>query len=117
MLCKQVALDDVESISFVGAKSDDSVLPMTATLKPTILYREKAKYTDEARDNGVQGVVLLQIVFHVNGTITDIKIIRGLPHGLNEKAIEATRRIRFKPAMKDGKPVSVRGTVEFTFNL
>jgi len=49
--------------------------------------------------------------------ITDIKVVRGLPHGLNENAIEATKKIRFKPAVKDGKPVSVRGQLEFTFIL
>jgi len=114
-----VALDDVESISFVSAKpnADPSILPMTADLRPTILYREKAKYTEEARNNGVQGTVILSIVFNVNGKITDIKVVRGLPHGLNENAIEATKKIRFKPAVKDGKPVSVRGQLEFTFIL
>jgi len=118
-----VALDDVESISFVTSASaaklnaDSSILPMTADLKPTILYREKAKYTEEARNNGVQGTVLLQIVFNVNGKITDIRVIRGLPYGLTENAIEAVKRIKFKPAIKDGKPISVRGSVEFTFNL
>lgn len=44
-------------------------------------------------------------------------VIHGLPYGLNEKAIEAVKKIRFKPAMKDGKPISVRGSIEFTFNL
>jgi len=118
-----VALDDVESISFISVtpKStppiNEDILPMTADLRPTILYREKAKYTEEARNNGVQGTVILSIVFNVNGKITDIKVVRGLPHGLNENAIEATKKIRFKPAVKDGKPVSVRGQLEFTFIL
>ncbi len=120
-----VALDDVESISFitpnvgggVGVGVDRSILPMTAELKPTILYREKARYTEEAKNNGVQGTVVLQIVFHVSGKITDIRVIRGLPHGLTENAIEAAKRIRFEPAKKDGKPVSVRGVLEFSFNL
>src|SRR5215510_9530951 len=94
-----------------------SIEPMTADLRPTITYREKAKYTEEARNNGVEGTVVLSIVFNVNGKITDIKVVRGLPHGLNENAIEATKKIRFKPAVKDGKPVSVRGQLEFTFIL
>ena len=118
-----VALDDVESISFVSPTSsaqsnaDPSVLPMTKDLRPTILYREKARYTREARDAGVQGTVVLRVVFHVNGKITDIKVIRDLPYGLTENAIEAAKKIRFKPAVKDGKPVSVSGMLEFAFNL
>jgi TonB family protein len=94
-----------------------SVEPMTAQLRPTILYREKAKYTEEARQNKIQGSVVLQVVFNVNGSITDIRVIRGLPDGLTEKAIEAAKKIRFNPAVKNGVPVSVRGTLDFTFNL
>ncbi|HKQ75545.1 MAG TPA: TonB family protein [Blastocatellia bacterium] len=94
-----------------------SIEPMTASLRPTILYREKAKYTEEARQNKVQGTVVLQVVFHVNGSITEVKVVRGLPDGLTEKAIEAARKIRFNPAVKNGTPVSVRGQLEFSFNL
>ncbi|HJZ83088.1 MAG TPA: TonB family protein, partial [Pyrinomonadaceae bacterium] len=94
-----------------------SVEPMSASLRPTILYREKAKYTEEARQNKVQGTVVLSVVFNINGSITEIKVVRGLPDGLTEKAIEAARRIRFNPAVKNGTPVSVRGQLEFSFNL
>jgi TonB family protein len=94
-----------------------SIEPMTASLRPTILYREKAKYTEEARQNKIQGTVVLQVVFNVNGSITEIRVIRSLPDGLTEKAIEAARKIRFNPAVKNGTPVSVRGQLEFTFNL
>src|SRR4030095_9498293 len=108
-----VTLDDVESISFITPTSRPndypSIPPMTGDLRPTILYREKARYTNEARDAGVQGTVVLQVVFNVNGKITDIKVKRGLPYGLTENAIEAAKKIRFKPAMKEGKPISVRG--------
>src|SRR5262249_18179265 len=71
----------------MGLGGGGSVEPMSASLKPTILYREKAKYTEEARQNKIQGVVILQVVFHANGSITDIKVIRGLTDGLTEKAI------------------------------
>jgi TonB family protein len=90
---------------------------MTSSLRPTILYREKAQYTQEARDNAIQGVVVLSVVFGADAQIRDIELVRGLPDGLNEKAIEAAKKIRFEPAMKDGQPVSVRGTLEYSFNL
>ncbi len=94
-----------------------SIQQMTSSMRPTILYKEKAAYTQEAKDNNVQGTVVLSIVFGVDGQLRDIKVVRGLPHGLTEKAIEAAQKIRFEPAMKDGQPVSVRGVIEFTFNL
>jgi TonB family protein len=85
--------------------------------KPTILYKEKAKYTEEARQNKVQGTVVLTAVFTAEGRITSIKVVRGLPDGLTEKAIEAAQKIRFQPATKNGAPISVRANLEFTFNL
>ena len=94
-----------------------SIEPMSNSLKPTILYKEKAKYTEEARQNKIQGIVILNVVFTADGRITSIKVVRGLPDGLTEKAIEAAQKIRFQPAVKAGQPVSVRGNLEFSFNL
>ena len=87
------------------------------SLKPKITYREKAKYTVEARDNGIHGMVALNVVFRAEGSLSDIKVIKGLPYGLTEKAIDAARKIRFEPAIKDGQPVHVRGDIEFSFQL
>jgi TonB family protein len=87
------------------------------SLKPKITYRESAKYTEEARDNIAHGTVALNVVFRVGGNISDIKVVSGLPYGLIESAIEAATKVRFEPGMKDGKPVSVRGRLEFTFVL
>lgn len=94
-----------------------SVEPMSASLRPTILYKERAKYTEEARANKIQGSVLVALTYTFDGRITDIKVVRGLPDGLTESAIEAAKRIRFQPAVKNGQPVSVRGQLEFNFTL
>jgi TonB family protein len=102
----------------VNPKDEDGTIhQMSVSLRPKILYREKAQYTREARDNKIQGTVVLSVVFGVDGQIGYVKVIRGLPDGLTEKAIAAANKIRFEPAMKDGRPVSVRGSLEFTFNL
>src|SRR5262249_37749897 len=89
-----------------------SIQAMSASLRPTILYREKAKYTQEAKDNKVEGMVVLMVVFGVDGQLGDIKVVHGLPYGLTEKAIEAAKKIRFNPAVKEGQPVRVRGKLE-----
>lgn len=94
-----------------------SVEPMSASLRPTIIYRERAKYTEEARANKIQGTVVLSVVYTFDGRISDIRVVRGLPDGLTESAIEAAKRIRFQPAVKAGQPVSVRGNIEFNFTL
>ncbi len=101
----------------MGLGGGGGVQPMSANLRPTILYKEKAKYTEEARQNKIQGTVVLNVIFTADGRITSIRVVRGLPDGLTEKAIEAAQKIRFNPAVKNGAPVSVRGNLEFSFNL
>lgn len=93
------------------------VLPMSASSRIVITYKEKARYTEIARINKVQGSVVLRVVFREDGKLTNIEAIRGLPDGLTRKAIEAAQLIRFQPATKEGKPVTVSGQMEFTFNL
>jgi TonB family protein len=105
------------NIEFNFQLYNDQIQAMTSSLRPTILYKEKAQYTQEAKDNKVAGTVILSVVFGVDGQMGEIKVVHGLPYGLTENAIEAAKKIRFNPAVQDGQPVSVRGTLEFTFNL
>lgn len=95
----------------------DTILTASASLKPKITHKEPARYTIEARNHRVQGTVLVSAVFTVDGKVTDIQVIRGLPFGLNEEVVKAANAIRFKPAMKDGVPVNVRMSMEFSFQL
>lgn len=99
------------------SESAPAVYAMSNSLRPTILYREPAPYTPKAKAEKVEGTIILQVVFHETGQITNVIVIRGLPHGLSDQAINAAHSVRFIPAMKDGRPVSVRGTLEYTFNL
>lgn len=102
--------------SSASQQTPETAQPMTAAQMPTILFREKAKYPEIAKINFVQGIVVLQVVFDVSGVTRDIRVIRGLPDGLTRNAIEAAQKIRFNPATRDGKPVSVIGNMEFSFN-
>jgi Ca-activated chloride channel family protein len=97
--------------------SGGDIEPMTASLKPTILHKEKPKYTLEAYGHNVQGEVVLSAVFAGDGRITGIRVVCGLPHGLTENAIAAAKKIRFKPAARNGAPVSVRATLIYTFRI
>ncbi len=110
--------DDKMKIGGGGVSgTDDDPFTATRTLKPTILYKEKAKYTEEARQQRVQGVVVLSVVFGADSRLHYIRVIHGLPHGLTETALAAAQLIRFRPAIHQGRPVSVRANLEYNFAL
>ena len=79
--------------------------------------KPEPSYTESARTNQITGTVVLKVVFSSNGMVTNIHVISGLPHGLTKKAIDAARKIKFIPAMKDGKYVSMWMQLEYNFNL
>jgi TonB family protein len=81
-----------------------------------LLAKPKANYTEEARKNGIEGVVRLRVTFSANGQVTSVSLVRGLPFGLTETAIAAARKIKFEPAEKNGVPISVSKIVEYNFN-
>jgi len=103
--------------------SDESVsngapiMEMTPSIRPTVLYQEKARYTEEARQAKMQGTVELQVIFRSDGVIVIQRVTRYLLYGLTMTVVEAASKTKFKPAMKDGSPVNVRGRLEFSFNL
>jgi TonB family protein len=84
---------------------------------PAPIYRADPVYSEEARVAKLQGAVLLQVVIDENGVPQEIKIVRSLGLGLDQKAIEAVQKWRFKPAYKDGTPVSVSVNIEINFRL
>jgi TonB family protein len=85
---------------------------------PVPLIIPQAKYTDEARKEGIQGEVMVSVIVDAQGMPQNPRIVRPMPAGLNEAALEAVRKYRFKPAMKDGKtPVPVMVTIAVNFRL
>ncbi len=86
--------------------------------RPIITYKPRPEWTEEARRNRIQGVVVLSATFGADGVVRNIRVIRGLGYGLDEKAIEAAKQIKFIPARgPDGRPASVRATINVEFNL
>jgi len=74
-------------------------------------------YTEEARNAKTQGTCVLWLIVDDQGHPRDIRVIHGLGHGLDAKAIEAVKQWHFQPATKDGRPVSVQISVEVGFRL
>lgn len=84
---------------------------------PVPTYIQSAPLSDQARAEKFQGVVLVSVLVTEDGLPTDLRVEKSIGHGLDEKAIEAVGQYRFKPAMKDGKPVAVRVKIEVNFRL
>jgi TonB family protein len=87
------------------------------TRKAVIVYKPAPGYTEEARRNNVTGVVRLRVVLSSSGKVTNIAVVKGLPDGLTEKAISASRRMLFFPAGKGGREVSQFVILEYNFNI
>jgi protein TonB len=82
------------------------------------LYCPRADYSDEAMKVKVMGVVELMATITPDGRVTDIHVAKGLGFGLDEKAVQAVRSWRLKPALgPDGRPAAVRQLIELTFQL
>lgn len=85
---------------------------------PVPLNNVEAEFTEEARQAKLQGTCMISLIVNAEGNPQDPRVVRGLGKGLDEKALEAVRKYKFRPAMKDGNmPVPVMITVEVTFRL
>lgn len=82
-----------------------------------ITYKPNPVYTDEARSLKLEGEVLLEMTFHADGTLHVNRVVRGLGHGLDEAAINAANKIRFKPALRSGQPVDSTVIVHVVFQM
>ncbi len=84
---------------------------------PVLLWKVDPDYSDPARTAKVQGVVVLRIEIDQAGQIREMRVDQSLGLGLDEKAMEAVRRWRFRPGMRDGRAVATSGLVEVHFRL
>ena len=84
---------------------------------PKVIYAVDPEFSDEARRQKYQGVVVLSLIVDAQGNPQHIHVQRQLGMGLDEKALEAVRQYKFKPAQKDGKPVPVEINIEVNFQL
>lgn len=91
--------------------------PGSGVEPPRLLREVKADYSDEARRANIEGEVELEIVVRRDGTVGDVKVLRGLRGGLNERAIQAVRQWRFSAGKMKGVPVDVVVQVGVEFKL
>lgn len=103
------ASGDASAERIFTAKETDSRVEITSRPQPS--------YTKEARRNGIQGFVALKVLLSGNGKVSRVRVLKGLRAGLTENAIRAACKMRFKPAVKDGAPVSQWVIAEYAFRL
>jgi TonB family protein len=84
---------------------------------PRLLREVRAGYTDDARRRAVEGEVVLEIVVRRDGSVGDVKIMKRLGAGLDDRAVQAVRQWRFAPARRLGSPVDVIVEVAVEFKL
>jgi periplasmic protein TonB len=84
---------------------------------PRAIYDPEPEYSEEARKVHFQGVVVLSIVVDPTGHARDVRVARSVGLGLDERAIEAVKKWKFEPGMKDGHPIAVGVNVEVNFRL
>ncbi len=104
-----------------GKLADDKFIPKKETdlqnTKIKFISKPQPKYTDVARAKLIEGKVVLRISFLANGQIGSISPVKTLSDGLTEQAIEAAKKIKFNPAVRNGKPASVTMSVQYTFTI
>ena len=86
-------------------------------LPPQKLYGPQPFYTEKAKRDRIQGVVILEAVVDEKGRVRAVKVLKGLPGGLTESAVNTVKKWRFKPATNNGEPVAVYFNLTTRFSL
>lgn len=84
---------------------------------PVKTFAPPPQYTEIARKARIQGVVIVQAIIDKAGNVTNVKVLKGLPMGLDQSAVEAIKKWKFDPATLNGKPVAVYYNLTVNFQL
>lgn len=134
MTRRRLVLSLVVSLSVAGAAASAAVtsFPISSTSSqpavhrpgngvtlPVVIEEYKPEYTAAAMQRNIQGSVFMAVVVGETGDVTDVTVSRSLDaeYGLDDEAVKTMRLWKFKPGMKDGKPVAVEVEVQMTFTL
>jgi TonB family protein len=94
-----------------------AVRPGNGVSNPAVVSQVQPKYDEQARAAKIEGSVLVSLVVDENGVPRNVKVVRSLDPGLDQKAIEAVQQWKFRPGQKDGNPVAVQAQIQVTFKL
>lgn len=103
--------------AFKKSRFDDKSDPGSLDARAKIISNPRASYTSEARDSNTTGAIKIAVELKADGTIGFVFPFQTLPYGLTDNAVNSAKRIKFEPAVKDGKPVLTIAVVEYTFSI
>jgi periplasmic protein TonB len=109
-----------ETVKMAPAPKPESAAiqnPQSPEQGVVVLSGPNPAYTDEARSLGIEGQVLLDVVFRASGEVKVNAVLKGLGHGLDDESIRAAPQIRFTPAMQQGRAVDFPATLHILFQL
>lgn len=100
----------------IGTGETEPIRFTVGMTKPEPIRQVQPRYTENARRAGIQGAVILEAIIDEQGNVVDVRVLRGLPMGLDREAVNAVQQWKFRPAMQANKPVKVyfNLTVNFT---
>ena len=101
----------------VSTPADQVFRGRDLTLRAHVVVKPEPMYTEAARQNRITGTVVISATLAPSGKVTDLRVMKSLPHGLTERAMAAARSLRFIPAQKDGIDVGQFVQLEYNFNL
>jgi protein TonB len=112
-----IGTDDGYGPGSIRGTGDNVFAHGANVIAPQVIYAPEPEFSELARKQKLSGNVLVYLVVDANGRPTRIRVLRGLGAGLDEKAIEAVSRYKFKPAMQNGRPVPVEMNVNVDFQI
>ena len=112
-----IDIKEGEGLPFSSPTCDEAVTGRQVDTKVKLVMKPEPSYTEAARQRQVVGTVILKVVFSCNGSVEKISAVKELPQGLTDQAIAAARKIKYIPAVKDGKFASTWMHLEYNFNL
>jgi TonB family protein len=110
-------IGDGDGAGLQGSPASVPYLSSEPTRPPALLHKVEPEYSEDARKAKVQGSVWLTAEVDANGRLRNIQVTRTLGLGLDEKAVEAARLWRFRPAYRGGRPVAHGVSIEVNFRL
>jgi TonB family protein len=107
--------DLCRNIDTAKTKTAGLALPRNSALR--LISKPNAVYPEAAKQKQIQGTVSLKVMFLQDGTIGNISVVKGINNELNDSAVRAAKQIKFEPQRRNGKPVNVLRTLEYSFTL
>jgi periplasmic protein TonB len=100
-----------------SVEPDGPIIVAGDVVPPEKIEAPQPVYTETARKARIQGVVIVQAIIDKSGVVTNVKVLKGLPMGLEQSAVDAVKRWKFKPATLNGKPVAVYYNLTVNFRI